>query len=144
MRPSPLLLVISLCLVAAPAHAADPAAAPAYAAQPPAVPAYADAPPAAPGAFDLRTTLAAPSPRPCTGRLDPTTRLCDVAFQLTTSAAVILLDSLLPVERRLTPFSGLAPPPGTRRDAPPGTWVTGFSSDPTFVGLGKFQLRDAR
>ncbi len=99
--------------------------------------------PKLPGEFHLATTLDRPAPTPCTGHLSNSTALCDVTFRLTTTAAVILLDGLLPVERRLTPFSGLLPPPGTRTDAP-GTWVTGFSSDPTFVGLGKFQLRDGR
>jgi hypothetical protein len=102
-------------------------------------------PPKPPGEFHLQTTLdrPAPTPTPCNGRLSRSTALCDVSFRLSTTAAVILLDSLLPVQRRLTPFSGMLPPPGTRTDAP-GTWVTGFASDPTFVGLGKFQLRDNR
>lgn len=128
------LVLVSCLLVCADARAGEPAP-PAPLAAPPSV---------APSAFHLRTTLARPSPTPCTGRISQSTALCDVSFRLSTTAAVIVLDSLLPVERRLTPLSRVLPPPGGRTDAPPGTWVTGFSSDSTFVGLGKFQLRDGR
>lgn len=123
------LVAMLLISVAAPVKAGEPAPVPTE---------------RSPGAFHLRTTLDPPVPTPCNGRLSRSTTGCEVVFRWGTTAAVIALDSLLPVERRLTPFSGLLPPPGTRADAPAGTWVTGFSSDPTFVGLGKFQLRDGR
>ena len=136
-------LAVSL-LTATTASAAPIAADPPPAGHDAASPAEATAPhEGAPLTF--RTTLLRDPPRPCTGPLSAGVSPCAVAFTAGTIQSVTALDLLLPLERRLVTLSDGAPIAGSlRRPGQPtttGPFVTGFSTDDTFIGLGRFDMR---
>jgi hypothetical protein len=145
--------LLAVCLLSSAASAADPVPA----GPPPAIPSSAEASSAEPSAaaatplgadsapLTFRTTLLRDPPRPCTGPLTAGASPCAVAFTVGTILSVTALDLLLPVERRLVTLSAGAPIAGSlRRPGLPttkGPFVTGFSTDDTFIGLGRFDMR---
>jgi hypothetical protein len=136
---------LAVCLLSSAASAADPVpAGPTPVSPSSAEPSSAGAPPAS-APLTFRTTLLRDPPRPCTGPLTAGASPCAVAFTVGTILSVTALDLLLPVERRLVTLSAGAPIAGSlRRPGLPttkGPFVTGFSTDDTFIGLGRFDMR---
>jgi hypothetical protein len=137
--------LLAVCLLSSAASAADPVpAGPTLVSPSSAEPLSAGAPPAS-APLTFRTTLLRDPPRPCTGPLTAGASPCAVAFTVGTILSVTALDLLLPVERRLVTLSAGAPIAGSlRRPGLPttkGPFVTGFSTDDTFIGLGRFDMR---
>ena len=151
--------LLALCLLSTAASAADPvsdlvsagaAAGAADAASAPTTPqdppsADAPSPAVASAPLTFRTTLLRDPPRPCTGPLTAGASPCAAVFTAGTILSVTALDLLLPLERRLVTLSDGAPIDGSlRRPGLPttkGPFVTGFSTDDTFIGLGRFDMR---
>lgn len=95
--------------------------------------------------FDLK--LQVPERFSCVGPLQAGAPPCRFVATIGTGVGVMLAQILRPVDARLvraspvSPFAPGRPVLNSGVKTAPGLLFSGFSSDPTFVGLGSFDMR---
>jgi hypothetical protein len=93
------------------------------------------------------STLPPPTAPPCLGPLTLEAPPCRFFSTLGTFAGWTIANTLSPADRRLVRASSVSPRGdgsiwNSRARTEPGLLFSGFSSSPTFVGIGSFDMRD--